>query len=58
MYGLPLPYFTPFMCCRWDRVPYLTTFLNGTASPWALYNEIRGNFFVAGGGANGGAVGM
>jgi len=37
-------------------VPYLTTFLNGTASPWPLYNTLASNFIVAGGGANAGAV--
>jgi hypothetical protein len=35
-------------------VPYLTTFLNGTVQPWPLYNTLASNFFVAGGGANGG----
>lgn len=41
----------------WDRVPYITTVRNGTASAVPQYNIIGpANFIVAGGGANGGSV--
>jgi hypothetical protein len=52
--NLPL-HASPF-ARSWDRVPYLTTLRNGSASPLMADNVIEGNFLVAGGGANGGAV--
>lgn len=42
----------------WDRVPYLSTALFGAGNPsvYHMFNELGPqNFFVAGGGANGGA---
>ena len=42
----------------WGRVPYLLPWLNGTAGVGIKreFDEISFNFFVAGGGANGGAL--
>lgn len=42
----------------WGRVPYLLPWLNGTAGNGIKrqFDEISYNFFVAGGGANGGAL--
>ena len=39
----------------WDRVPYLG-YVNGEVSVYMNFYEISYNFFVAGGGANGGCV--
>ncbi len=42
-----LLYFHPGPFNSWDRVPYITTIRNGTASIIPAFREIRHNFMLA-----------